>query len=117
MASITAVKQAIRRGEHGEARTLIGQVLRSCPTAEAYYVAATLEISPARAIAHLERALALQPDHQAALGLMHMLEYRRSSYVARLPQAVLAEMETTEMIAVPSASIPESIGYLIYGEA
>ncbi len=117
MASIKSVKMAIRRGEHGEARTHIHKILKSNPTAEAYYLAAHLEISPVKAIAHLEQALALEPDYQAALGLVQMLEYRKTFQTARLRQAVLAELETAEMMAAPQTGHLKGIGHLLHGDA
>ncbi len=76
MANTAAVKLAVLLGEYADARHLIGGLIEDDPSAETYYMAAQLEISPAKAESYLKQALTLEPEHAAALRLMDMLTRR-----------------------------------------
>lgn len=117
MTSITAVKMAMRRGEHGDARYLVRKLLNTDPTAEAFYMAAKLETRPETAMIYVNKALELKPDYEAAILFKQVLERIMPSDTGKLRQEVLHEMETSEMF-VPKPSTPlERFARIIAGSA
>ncbi len=63
---LAEIQGAIDRFHMEEARTLAARELAENPSAEAYYLAAQAALSHGQRVDYLERALELDPQHQAA---------------------------------------------------
>lgn len=74
MASLSAVKLAIKRGKKEDALYLLRKVMKEQPTAECYYLAAKLAPNNIMARKQLQRALDLDPSHEPSHMMLQLIE-------------------------------------------
>ncbi len=114
---LTEIRSAIDRFQMDEARALVADELADQPSAEAHYLAAQAALSQGQRLEHLEKALELDPGHEAAAS--ELAGIRRPDEAAHEPpkrQASPAEQPKPDQ-APSSESQPQLASLLKRGAA
>ncbi len=112
---LQAAAQLISKGQINEAKQIISQVIKSDnQNADAWYLAASIMDEPDRQIQALERALAINPNHERAQHALTQLTGGRHQQVqARPPRASAAysaeDYVDTGLVAAEHGDIPGAL--------
>lgn len=94
MPNLYDVQDALSNGQRKEAITMLEEVLREAPTANAWYMAALITNNEREKVRHLQRALLLDPDHEQSKAMLKKLGKSSQgglgrSFLEEIQQAIL----------------------------
>lgn len=93
MAMLLDVYSALDAGDNAGAAQLLGEVIRTEPSAQAWCLAARLTHDRDKAVRHLKRALLLDPKHAESLVLLRELDGDRSITLTDVRDEVVETLE------------------------
>ena len=94
MTSISAVKMALERGNTEDALYLLRKILKTNPSAEAFYLAGKLAPNRVMAKKFLKQSLQLEPNYEPSTVLLQVLDLQEQHQTAELRQEMLDGLDT-----------------------